>query len=47
MSKLFSYEGHWFENDTDASFSFVEVWGSPLPKNDRISDDILTWSKNA
>jgi hypothetical protein len=33
MAKLFSYGGHWFENDTDASFSFVGFWGRPSKRD--------------
>ena len=33
-------EVHWFENDTDANFSFVEFWGPPPKETIWISDDI-------
>jgi mannose-6-phosphate isomerase-like protein (cupin superfamily) len=33
-------EVHWFENDTDANFSFVEFWGPPPKETVWISDDI-------
>jgi quercetin dioxygenase-like cupin family protein len=33
-------EVHWFENDTDENFSFVEFWGPPPKETIWITDDI-------
>ncbi len=33
-------EVHWFENDTDAEFSFVEFWGPPPKETIWVTDDV-------
>ena len=32
-------EVHWFENDTDSEFSFVELWAPPPEDTVWITDD--------
>ncbi len=33
-------EVHWFENDTDSEFSFVEFWGPPPKETIWVTDDV-------
>ena len=41
MSAVVSPEEiHWFENDTDANFSFVEFWAPPPVKTVWVTDDV-------
>jgi quercetin dioxygenase-like cupin family protein len=37
-------EVHWFENDSDAEFSFVEYWAPPPTQTVwTVDDDVCTW----
>lgn len=39
-------EVHWMENDTDADFSFVELWAPPPEQTVWVSADQCTWKRD-